>query len=144
MRNSHLVVEDLGLASGGVGNQAIVEDVKDVLADLLELELDLAAVLLDGRDMLVRSLRLLLLLDGGDNSPGSTSCADNVLVGDREKVALVDSELATELGDLLHEGDHLIVALSLLAEAGEESLATQPACQYRELAGRRWPWRRRR
>lgn len=29
----------------------------------------------------------------------------------------------TNLGDLLHVGDHLIISLGLLAEAGEESLA---------------------
>ncbi len=121
--HAHLVVENLGLASGGIGNQALVENVEDVLADLLELSLDLLAVLLDGGDVLVGALGLLLLLNGGDDAPRGTAGADNILVGDAEQVALVDGELATNLGNLLHVGDHFIVALGLLAEAGEEGLA---------------------
>ncbi len=121
--DAHLVVEDLGLAGGGVGDQGLVEDVEDILADLLQLALNLVAVLADGADVLVGALGLLLLLDGRDDAPAGTAGADDVLVGDREQVALVDGELAAELGDLLHVGDHLIVALGLLAQAGEESLA---------------------
>ena len=117
------MVEDLGLAGGGVGDEALVEDVEDILADLLELGLDLVAVLLDGGDVLLGALGLLLLLDGGDDAPRGTAGANNVLVGDAEEVELVNGELAAELGDLLHVGDHLIVALGLLAQAGQESLA---------------------
>lgn len=122
-KNAHLVVEDLGLASGGVGDEEVVQNVEDILADLLELGLDLVAVVLDGGDVLVGSLRLLLLLDRGNDAPRGTSGTDNVLVGNAEKVALVDGELSAQLGNLLHVGHHLIVALSLLAEAGEEGLA---------------------
>ena len=122
-RYVHLVVEDLGLARGSVGDKSLVEDIEDILADLLELKLNLGAVLLDGGNVLVGALGLLLLLDRGDDAPGSTAGNDNVLVGDAKEVALVDGELTTELGHLLHVGDHLIVALGLLAEAGEEGLA---------------------
>lgn len=132
------MVEDLGLAGGGIGNESIVEDVEDVLADPLELLLDLDAVVLDGGDVLVGALGLFLLLDRGDDAPGGTAGTDNVLVGNAEQVALVDSELTAELGNLLHVGDHLIVALGLLAEAGQESLAvvlhTQRSAM-RQLAG---------
>lgn len=121
--NVHLVVENLGLAGGGVGDEALVQDIENILADLLELELDLAAVLLDGGDVLVRALGLLLLLDGGDDAPRGTASADNVLVGNAEEVALVNGELTAQLSDLLHVGDHLIVALGLLAETGQEGLA---------------------
>lgn len=121
--NSHLVVEDLGLSGGGVGDQAVVENVEDILADLLELQLNLGAVLLDGGHVLVGALALLLLLDGRDDAPRSPSGTDHVLVGDRQEVTLVNGELAAQLGHLLHVGNHLIVALGLLAEAGEESLA---------------------
>lgn len=117
------MVEDLGLAGGGVGDEAGVEDIEDILADLLELELNLAAVLLDGGDVLVRALGLLLLLDGRNDAPRGTAGADDVLVGDAEEVALVDAELTAQLSDLLHVGNHLIVALGLLAEAGQEGLA---------------------
>jgi len=86
------VVEDLGFTRLGLGNQGLVQDVEDILADLLELRLDLLTVLADGRDMLVGALGLLLLLDGRDNAPGSTSSADDVLVGNRQEIALVNSE----------------------------------------------------
>lgn len=117
------MVEDLGLARSGVGDQAIAENIKNILADLLKLSLDLLAVLLDGRDVLLRTLGLLLLLDGGDDTPRGSAGADNVLVGNGEQVALVDGELTAKLGNLLHVGNHLIVTLGLLAKAGEESLA---------------------
>lgn len=91
------MVEDLALASLGLGDEALVENAKDILADLLELELDLLAVLADDTDVLVGALGLLLLLDAGDDAPGSTAGADDVLVGDGKKVALVDCELATDL-----------------------------------------------
>lgn len=47
--------------------------------------------------MLLRALGLLLLLDGGDDAPRGTAGADDVLVRDRQQVALVDSELAANL-----------------------------------------------
>lgn len=121
--NLHLVVEDLGLAGGGVGNQGLVKNVKDILADLLELALNLVAVLADGANMLLAALGLLLLLDRGDDAPAGAAGAHHVLVGDRKEVALIDGKFTTELGDLLHVRDHLIVSLSLLAKASEESLA---------------------
>lgn len=121
--HAHLMVENLGLASGGIGNEALVKNVEDILADLLELSLNLLTVVLDGRDVLVGALGLLLLLNGGDDAPRGTAGADNVLVGNAKQVTLVDGELAANLGNLLHVGDHLIVALGLLAEAGEEGLA---------------------
>jgi hypothetical protein len=117
------VVEHLRLAGSSIGNKGLVQDIKDILADLLELALDLLTVILDGADMLLGALGLLFLLDGGDDSPRGTAGANDILVGNRQEVALVNSELTTELGHLLHVGNHLIVALSLLAEAGEEGLA---------------------
>ena len=91
------MVEDLALASLGLGDKALVEDAEDILADLLELELDLLAVLADDTDVLVGALGLLLLLDAGDDAPGSTSGSDDVLVGDGKEVALVNCELAADL-----------------------------------------------
>lgn len=91
------MVEDLALASLGLGDEALVKDGEHILADLLELKLDLLAVLADDTDVLVGALGLLLLLDAGDDAPGSTAGADDVLVGDGKEVALVDCELATDL-----------------------------------------------
>lgn len=95
--NVHLVVEDLGLSRLGLGDQGLVKDVKDILADLLELGLDLLAVIADGGNVLLGSLGLLLLLDRGDDAPRGTSGTHDVLVGNGQKVALVDAELSTKL-----------------------------------------------
>lgn len=95
--NAHLVVEDLGLSSLGLGDESVVEDVEDILADLLQFGLDLLAVIADNTNVLIGTLGLLLLLDGGDDAPGGTTGANDVLVGNGQKVTLVDSELATNL-----------------------------------------------
>jgi hypothetical protein len=96
------VVKDLALASLGLGDKALVEDGENILADLLELELNLLAVLANDTNVLVGALSLLLLLDAGDDAPGSTAGADDVLVGDGKEVALVDCELTADLnGQLL-------------------------------------------
>ena len=63
------MVEDLRLARGGRGDEVLVENVKDVLADLRELALDLLPVALDHGDLGLVALGLLLLLDGGDDAP---------------------------------------------------------------------------
>jgi hypothetical protein len=123
MGNIHLVVEHLGLAGSSVGDEGFIKDIENILANLLKLGLDLVAVLADGGHVLLRALGLLLLLDRGDDAPRGPAGANNVLVGDGQEVTLIDAELTAELGDLLHVGDHLIVALGLLAEASEEGLA---------------------
>lgn len=91
------MVEDLALASLGLGNEALVENVEDILADLLKLKLDLLTVLADDANVLLGALGLLLLLDAGDDAPGGTSGSDDVLVGDGKEVALVNCELAADL-----------------------------------------------
>lgn len=93
------MVEDLALASLGLGDKALVEDAKDILADLLELKLDLLTILADDTDVLVGALGLLLLLDAGDDAPRGTAGADDVLVGDGKEVALVDCELTADLNE---------------------------------------------
>ena len=92
------MVEDLGFARLSLGNEGVVKDVKDILADVLEFGLDLLTIIADGGDVLISSLGLLLLLDGGDYTPGCTSSSNNVLVGHRQKVAFIDGQLATKLG----------------------------------------------
>jgi hypothetical protein len=66
----HLEVEDLGLWCGGGGDEVGLEQLEDVVADLGELGLDLAAVVLDECDAVLVAAALLLLLDGGDDAPG--------------------------------------------------------------------------
>jgi hypothetical protein len=92
------VVEDLALPRLGLRDEAVVKDVENILADLLELRLDLLAVVADGTDVLVTTLRLLLLLDGGDYAPRGTARANDVLVGDGKQIALVDGEFTGNLG----------------------------------------------
>jgi hypothetical protein len=91
------VVKDFGLSGLGLWDQRLVQDIEDILADLLELGLDLLAVVSDSGNMLVGTLGLLLLLDRGDNAPGSTSGTDDILVGNRQKVSLIDRKLSTQL-----------------------------------------------
>jgi hypothetical protein len=89
----HLVVEDLGLARLSGRNKVLVENVEDVLTDLLQLHLDGLPILFDELDLSLVALGFLLLLDRGNNSPGSTTRTDDILVGDRQKISLLDREL---------------------------------------------------
>jgi len=95
--HAHLVVEDLGLARLGLGDERVIEHVEHVLADLLELRLDLLSVVADGADVLLGALGLLLLLDRGDDAPGRASRADDVLVRHRQQVALVHGQFTADL-----------------------------------------------
>lgn len=107
MACAHLVVEDLGLARLGRGDQVLVKNVEDVVADLGKLVLNLLAVLLDKGDLGRVALRLLLLLDGSNYSPRGAASTNDVLVGDGEKVALLDGQVAVLGGDDLHVLNHL-------------------------------------
>jgi hypothetical protein len=91
------VVEDLGLASLGLGDQVLVKDFENILADAFELRFDLLAVLGDDGNVLLGALGVFLLLNGGDYAPRSTTGADNVLVSNGEKVALIDGKFASKL-----------------------------------------------
>lgn len=107
---SHLVVEHLGFTRSSAGDEVLVKDLEDVLADLGKLGLDLLSVSLDHGDLSLVSLALFLLLDGGDDSPRSTSSTDDVLVGDGEEVSLLDSELLIRRSDRFHVLDHFCEA----------------------------------
>ena len=104
---AHLVVKDLGLSRLSRGNKVLVENIEDVVADLGELVLDLLAVLLDEGDLGRVALGLLLLLNRGYDSPRSAAGTDDVLVGDREEVALLNRQITVLGGDHLHVLDHL-------------------------------------
>lgn len=99
MGNVHLVVEHLGLASLSLGDQRLVQNVENILADTLELVLDLLTVVLDDGNVLLRALGFLLLLNGGDDAPGGTAGTNDVLVGNRQQVTLIDSKFASDLWD---------------------------------------------
>jgi len=103
----HLVVENLGFTALGRRNQVLVENLENVFTDLSELGLDLLAVLLDEANLTLISLGLLLLLDGSDNSPRGTAGTNDVLVGDRKKVALFDGQLLVGRSHGFHVLNHL-------------------------------------
>lgn len=115
MACAHLVVEDLGLARLGRGNEVRVQNAENVLADLGELALNLLAVLLDEANLGGVALGLLLLLNRGDDSPRRTAGANDVLVGNRQKVPLLDGKIAVLGGDNLHVLDHLCVRVEASA-----------------------------
>lgn len=93
----HLVVEHLGLASLSLGNKGLVKNVEHILADSLQLIFDLLTVVTDDRNVLLGALGFLLLLDGGNDTPGGTAGTDHVLVRDGEKVTFIDSQFAPDL-----------------------------------------------
>ena len=110
----HLVVEDLGLLGGGVGDERFLDDAEDVITDVAKLILDLHLVVLDDGHF----VGVPLLLDGGYHAPGCSAGSNDVLVGDGEEVTLFNSQFLWLSGDVLHVGDHLIEALGLFGELG--------------------------
>jgi hypothetical protein len=50
------VIEDLGLAGLSLGDERLVQNIEDILANFLEFGLDLLTVVTDGADVLVRAL----------------------------------------------------------------------------------------
>lgn len=64
----HLHVENFGLLVSRAGNKHVLEHVEDVLADSVQLSLDLLAVALDEFDVLA-AFEFFAVLDGGDRSP---------------------------------------------------------------------------
>jgi hypothetical protein len=65
----HLVVEDLGFASLGLGDQGIIKNLEDISANILQFILNLITVVLDDFDLAAVALGFLLLFDGGKNTP---------------------------------------------------------------------------
>lgn len=91
------MIENLRLARLGLGDKRLVKNVQDILAHFLELGLDLLAVVTDDGNVLGGPLGFFLLLDGGDDAPGSTTGTDDVLVGDGEEIALIDGKFTIQL-----------------------------------------------
>ena len=57
------MVEDLGLARLGLGDERVIKHIEHILADLLELRFNLLSVVADGANMLLGALGLFLLLN---------------------------------------------------------------------------------
>merc|ERR1719221_504883 len=139
----HFLVEDLGLVLRSLGDQVLVEQTQDRIADLLQLSLDLAAVLSSPRSVLIISLCLLLLLHTRDDAPSCTATAHGVLVGHGQQIALLHGQLLASTADLLHVIRHLIIPLSLLGQLGEVHVLgpghgdTKDATPYEGKGGKR-------
>ena len=97
------MVEHLGLAGLGTGDEILVQDIEDILANTFELVLDLLTVVADGSYMLIGSLGLLLLLNRRDDAPGGTARSDNVLVGNRHEITLIQGKFSTNLNPELND-----------------------------------------
>ena len=75
----HLVIENFAFVRGGVLNQIVIKESKDVLAETCQFFLDFLFIVLYFLNVTLISLCVLFLLDRGQYSPGGSSCADNVL-----------------------------------------------------------------
>lgn len=71
----------------------LIQDAENVFANLCQLLLDLLAVLLDEGDLGLIALGLLLLLNGGDNTPRRPASTDDVLVRYRQQIPLLHGQL---------------------------------------------------
>mmetsp|Transcript_43200 Transcript_43200/g.102919 ORF Transcript_43200/g.102919 Transcript_43200/m.102919 type:complete len:270 (-) Transcript_43200:51-860(-) len=118
----HLLVEDLGLTAAGFGNELVIQEGQDGVADRLQLLLHLLAVLLGITGVFVVALGSLLLHHAGDDAPCSTARAHGVLVGHRQQVALLYGKFTALVASILHVLSHLVIALRLLCQLGKVDL----------------------
>ena len=79
--DKHFVVEDLRLAGFSFWDQGVIKHIKHILTDTFKLGLNFLTVLADDRDVFLSPFGVLLLLNGRDDAPGSTTVSNNILVG---------------------------------------------------------------
>ncbi|MBA0743435.1 hypothetical protein Gogos_006113 [Gossypium gossypioides] len=95
-------------------NKLLFKELQNFNADLLQLRLDLGYVLVDDCDVVGVAMAFLFLLDGGNDHLGGTMGTNDILVGEKEKVALLDGDFfkGEDNGDNIpHKHDHLPIAL---------------------------------
>ena len=110
--------EDLGLVAAFRVEDAVVDDLDDLLAVLYQLLLDLRLVAQERR---VELGVLGVLLEGADGAACGALGADQSLEGDLEEVALVGVDRAAFLLEhCLHEVEHVLEELRLLGDSREE------------------------
>ena len=116
----HLDEESLGLIAALSVEDAVVDQVDDLLAVRLELFFDAGLVCEKGS---VELAVLGVLLNGRDGAASGALAADEVLEGNGKEVALVGVDgAALGLEDLVEEVDHVFEALSLLGNSCEENV----------------------
>lgn len=120
----HFEVKHLGISGCGGGNESRIKKFEDSITNIRELSFNFGSVVTDHRDMVIVASAFLLLFDGGNDTPGSPTSADDVLVGDGKEISLLDGEflLVDGSGNFLHELDHLLVALGLLGKLGHVNM----------------------
>merc|ERR1719235_2347905 len=112
----HLVVEDFGLSLLGCRNQRSIQQAQDGVADTLQLGFHFHAILLAIVNVGSVALRLLLLLDTRDDTPGCTAAAHSILVRHRQKIPLLHRHVSARHANCFHVVSHFIVSLSLLCK----------------------------
>ena len=116
---NHLDEEGLGLLGAGVGKHVILDHLNDLLAVLVELGFNLGLVV---EERLVELGVLGVLFDCTDRAHGGTLARNEILEGDGEQISLIRVNIALLLGKhLLEEVDHVVVALGLFGNTGEEN-----------------------
>ena len=97
----HLFKENFRFVSLRVDKEGFVDEVKDVLANACKFCLNLLFVVLNFLDVLGVALDVLLLLNGGEDSPGRAPSTHNILKGDSQNVSLLKRQLlGARLGKL--------------------------------------------
>ena len=71
----------------------IFNKIQDVLANASEFSFNGLLVVFDFLDIFIISLDVLLLLDGGKDTPGGTTCSYNVFEGHSQDVSFLKGEL---------------------------------------------------
>lgn len=118
----HLEEEDLAARIVAGVQNIHFNQVEDVLAEVVQFLLDLLLVALEQAQVLA-TLRLLLLLDGAQRTPGGSKSnkipagTHRVFIGHRQQVSLLVVKLRPELHNLLHVLQHVLEALGLLGNS---------------------------
>lgn len=107
--DSHFVVENSGLSRGRRGDQVLVYDRQNVIANLGEFLLHLLAVTLDQFDIVLIPLRLFLLLNGRHDSPRGPSSTYDIFVSHRKKIPLLHGQLKVQFCNFLHTLNHFCI-----------------------------------
>jgi len=116
----HFLEESLGLVSDSSLHAAVLDNVDDGNALVVELLLDLLLVRSEAR---VEFGILGVLLDCGDSANSSSLGANLVLEPNREEVSLLGGEIfVLGLDNLLEVKDHIVKSLSLLGNTCHENV----------------------
>lgn len=101
------MIKDLALAHSRRGNQMRIEHEENVVANICELCFNFLAVAPNLDHLAVVALGLFLLLDRRNYTPRGAAGTNDILVGNREEIALFDGKLLVTSGNFLHVIDHL-------------------------------------